>query len=144
MEKKFETVFNAKCVSSSYFSGATTFFTFLTGQKMWKFICVKSDFLLHWIVSANFTSKYTLKTFISSFKLVSSICHHSVWRYFVFWCWFGRTTFLHKYCKKTNKSDYKCDIRVSILLKFAFNISRKVREIIFEPKMCNIGSVLTR
>ena len=137
-------VCNANCVFSSYFSEATTCFTFLTGQKMWKFICVKSDFLLHWIVSANFTSKYTLKTFISSFKLVSSICHHSVWRYFEFWCWFGRTTFLPKYCKKTNKSDYKCDIRVSILLKFAFNISRKVIENISEPKMCSIGPVLTR
>ena len=36
--------------------------------------------------------------------------------------------------KKTNKSDYKCDITVSISLKFAFNISRRVREITFEPK----------
>ena len=52
----------------------------------------------------------------------------------MFWCWFGRTTFTHKYCKKTNKSGYKCGLSVSISLKFAFNISRKVREIIFEPK----------
>ena len=52
----------------------------------------------------------------------------------MFWCWFGRTTFPHKYCKKTNKSGYKCGLSVSISLKFAFNISRKVREIIFEPK----------
>ena len=36
--------------------------------------------------------------------------------------------------KKTNKSDYKCDISVSISLRFAFNIFRKVRENIFEPK----------
>ena len=68
LEKKFVMVFNAKCVTSSYFSVATTFFTFLTGQKLWKFIWVKSDFWLHWIVSANFTSKYTLKTLILSFK----------------------------------------------------------------------------
>ena len=61
-------VFNTKCVTSSYFSMVTTFFTFLTGQKLWKFIWVKSDFWLHWIVSANFTSKYTLKTCILSFK----------------------------------------------------------------------------
>ena len=49
------------------------------------------------------------------------------------WCPFGRTTFPHKYRKKTNKSDYKCDISVSISLRFAFNIFRKVRENIFEP-----------
>ena len=36
--------------------------------------------------------------------------------------------------KKTNKSGYKCGLRVSISLRFAFNISRKVQEIIFEPK----------
>ena len=36
--------------------------------------------------------------------------------------------------KKTNQSNYKCDISVSISLKFAFNIFRKVRENIFEPK----------
>ena len=134
IREKIEMVCNAKCVFSSYFSGATTFFTFLTGQKMWKFICVKSDFLLHWIVSANFTSKYTLKTFIPSFKLVGCICQNAVWRYFGFWCRFCRTTFLHKYCKKINKSDYKCDISVPFSLKFAFNIFRKVRENIFEPK----------
>ena len=68
LEEKFELQLNAKCVFSSYFSAAFTFFTFLTGQKLWKFIWVKSDFWLHWIVSANFTSKYTLKTFILSFK----------------------------------------------------------------------------
>ena len=68
LKKKIEIVFYAKCVTSSYFSVATTFFTFLTGQKWWKFIWVKSDFRLHWIVSADFTSKYTLKTFILSFK----------------------------------------------------------------------------
>ena len=68
MDFFFETVFYVKCVFSTYFSGSTTFFTFLTGQKMWKFICVKSYFLLHWIVSANFTSKYTLKTFVLSFS----------------------------------------------------------------------------
>ena len=89
---------------------------------------------MHWIVSANFTSKYTLKTFIPSFKLVGSICQNAVWRYFGFWCRFCRTTFLHKYCKKINKSDYKCDISVPFSLKFAFNIFRKVSENIFEPK----------
>ena len=52
----------------------------------------------------------------------------------MFWCRFGRTTFPRKYCKKTNKSGYKCGLRVSISLRFAFNISRKVQEIIFEPK----------
>ena len=36
--------------------------------------------------------------------------------------------------KKQHKSGYKCGLSVSISLKFAFNISRKVREIIFEPK----------
>ena len=44
------------------------FFTFHTGQKTWKFIWVKGDFLLHWIVSAIFTSKYTKNSFILSFK----------------------------------------------------------------------------
>ena len=29
-------------------------------QKTWKFIWIKSDFWLHWTVSANFISKYTL------------------------------------------------------------------------------------
>ena len=52
----------------------------------------------------------------------------------MFWYQFGRTTFPHKYGKKTNKFDYKCGSSVSILLKFAFTISMKVREIIFEPK----------
>ena len=33
LEKKFELGLNTKCVFSSYFSVATTFFTFLTGQK---------------------------------------------------------------------------------------------------------------
>ena len=46
--------------------------------------------------------------------------------------------------KKTNKSEYKCDIRGSILLRFAFNISGKVIENISEPKMRSIGPVLTR
>ena len=41
----------------------------------------------------------------------------------------------------TKKDDYKS---VSILLKFAFNISRKVIENISEPKMRSIGPVLTR
>ena len=36
--------------------------------------------------------------------------------------------------QKTNKSDYECDMSVSISLKFAFNIFRKVKENIFEPK----------
>ena len=36
--------------------------------------------------------------------------------------------------KKTKKSGYKCGFSVSISLKFVFNISRKVKEIIFEPK----------
>ena len=52
----------------------------------------------------------------------------------MYWCRFGRTTFPHKYCKKTKKSGYKCGFSVSISLKFVFNISRKVKEIIFEPK----------
>ena len=34
LKKKLEIVFYAKCVTSSYFSVATTFFTFLTGQKL--------------------------------------------------------------------------------------------------------------
>ena len=52
----------------------------------------------------------------------------------MYWCRFGRTTFPHKYCKKTKKSGYKCGFSVSISLKFVFNISRKDKEIIFEPK----------
>ena len=52
---------------------------------------------------------------------------------------FGRTTFPHKYGNK--KNDYKCGLSVSILLIFAFNISMKIREIIFEPKMHNVGAV---
>ena len=36
--------------------------------------------------------------------------------------------------KKTKKSGYKCGFSVSISPTFVFNISRKVKEIIFEPK----------
>ena len=61
--EKIDLGLKAKCVFSSYFSAAFTFFTFLTGQKLWKFIWVKSDFWLHWTVSANFISKYTLKIY---------------------------------------------------------------------------------
>ena len=78
---------------------------------------------MHRIVSANIISKYTIKTF-------------------VFWYQFGRTTFPHKYGKKTKKLDYKCGLSLSILLKFAFNISMKVREINFEPKNAHLRACL--
>ena len=48
---------------------------------------------------------------------------------------FGRTTFHYKYDKKTNKSDYKYGLSVSILLEFVFHISGKVKEIFLSQKM---------
>ena len=85
------------------------------------------------MVSANFTSKYTLKTCILSFKFGQFHLSSFSLEVFCVLVSVRPDNFSTQILQKINKSDYKCDISVSISLRFASNTFRKVRENIFEP-----------
>ena len=126
---------NANCVCSNYISVATTFFTFLAGQQIWKFIWVKG-----WLLVA--LNSFSLShTNIYPKNLYSSI---QVWSVSYVIIQFGGILcfgvssagqlFTTNMTKKTNKSDYKCGLSVSILLEFVFHIPGKVKEIFLSQK----------
>ena len=62
----------------------------------------------------------------------------------MFRCQFGWTASQQTFVEKTYKPSYKSGVKVSILVEFVSNMSKRGGELILEPKHILVGPILTK